>query len=79
MHIKVKRNVEPKPRFNMQVKKFLINFSKESKQFHDKRRLGVETEIPSSRSQKFLKLYNARKEGLGWCKPFVGIECDSIK
>lgn len=72
MRVKVKRDVEPKPRFSMQVKNFSRNFSKASKEFDDKRRLTEEAEIPSSRSQKFLKLYNARKEGSGWCKPFVG-------
>ena len=56
----------------MKVKKFSRNFSKESKEFDDKMRLNAKVEIPSSRSQNFLKLYNASKEGSGWCKPFVG-------
>lgn len=72
MIIKVKRNVEPKPGFNMQGRDFPSIFSKASEEFDDKRRLGAEAQTPSLKCEKSLNLYISKKQDSGWCKPLVG-------
>lgn len=72
MIIKIKRNVETKPGFNMQGKDFPRIFSKASEEFDDKRRLGAEAQTPSLKSEKPLKLYIAKKRDSEWCKPLFG-------